>query len=127
MPATGTIARTVTNVKSGATSPVAGMVHALALLLIMLAAAPLAGKIPLACLAGILLVVAYNMSEWRSFLVALKGNRYDAAVLLVDDVDAGIEFGGPVDGHVVLLRVRPAARAAAGKVRRIGERRAPRF
>ena len=57
--------------------------HALTLLVIMLVAAPLAGRIPLACLAGVLVVVAYNMSEWRSFVSVLKGNRYDAAVLLV--------------------------------------------
>ena len=68
MPATGTIARTMTNVKSGATSPVAGMVHAVALLLIMLLAAPLARHVPLAALAAILLFVAWNMGEWRAFL-----------------------------------------------------------
>ena len=68
MPATGTIARTVTNVKSGATSPVAGMVHALTLLLVLLLAAPLAAHIPLAALAAILMYVAWNMGEWREFL-----------------------------------------------------------
>ena len=83
IPATGAIARTATNVKNGGRTPVAGLVHALVLLIIMLAAAPLAGRIPLACLAGILVVVAYNMSEWRSFASALKGHRYDATVLLV--------------------------------------------
>ena len=67
MPATGTIARTVTNVKNGATSPVAGMVHALTLLVVILIAAPLAGSIPLACLAAILMFVAWNMGEWREF------------------------------------------------------------
>lgn len=82
IPATGAIARTATNVKNGGRTPVSGIVHAVTLLAIMLAAAPLAGRIPLACLAGILVVVAYNMSEWRSFVSALKGNRYDAAVLL---------------------------------------------
>ena len=61
----------------------AGIVHALTLLVIMLVAAPLAGKIPLACLAGILIVVAYNMSEWRSFRTILKGDRHDTVVLLV--------------------------------------------
>ncbi len=68
MPATGTIARTVTNAKSGACSPVAGMVHALTLLLVVLLAAPLASHIPLAALAGILVYVAWNMGEWRAFL-----------------------------------------------------------
>ncbi|MGH6647145.1 SulP family inorganic anion transporter [Aquabacterium sp.] len=67
IPATGTIARTVTNVRAGATSPVAGMVHALALLLIVLVAAPLAVHVPLPVLAGILLFVAWNMGEWREF------------------------------------------------------------
>jgi SulP family sulfate permease len=67
LPATGTIARTVTNIRAGATSPVAGVVHALTLLLILLAAAPLAAHVPLAALAGILLVVAWNMGEWHEF------------------------------------------------------------
>lgn len=67
IPATGTIARTVTNVRSGATSPVSGIVHALTLLAIVLIAAPLAVHVPLAALAGILLFVAYNMGEWHEF------------------------------------------------------------
>ena len=67
IPATGTIARTVTNIKSGAASPVAGIVHALTLLVVILAAAPLAGDIPLAALAAILFFVAWNMGNWREF------------------------------------------------------------
>jgi SulP family sulfate permease len=67
MPATGTIARTVTNIRAGATSPVAGIVHALTLAAIVLAAAPLALEVPLPVLAGILLFVAWNMGEWREF------------------------------------------------------------
>jgi len=67
LPATGTIARTVTNIRAGATSPVAGIVHALSLLFILLVAAPLAAHVPLAALAGILLVVAWNMGEWHEF------------------------------------------------------------
>jgi SulP family sulfate permease len=67
LPATGTIARTVTNVRSGATSPVSGMVHALTLLVIVLVAAPLASHVPLAALAGILVFVAWNMGEWHEF------------------------------------------------------------
>jgi SulP family sulfate permease len=67
LPATGTIARTVTNVRAGATSPVSGIVHALTLLVIVLAAAPLAASVPLPALAGILLFVAWNMGEWREF------------------------------------------------------------
>lgn len=67
IPATGTIARTVTNVKSGASSPIAGVVHALTLLAILLAAAPLAAGVPMAVLAAILMFVAFNMGEWREF------------------------------------------------------------
>ena len=67
IPATGTIARTVTNVRAGGTTPVAGMVHAVALLVIVLVAAPLAASVPLAVLAGILLFVAWNMGEWHEF------------------------------------------------------------
>ena len=67
IPATGTIARTVTNVRAGATSPVAGIVHALTLLVVVLLAAPLAMHVPLAALAGILLFVAWNMGEWHEF------------------------------------------------------------
>ncbi|MDP3422764.1 MAG: SulP family inorganic anion transporter [Burkholderiaceae bacterium] len=67
MPATGTIARTVTNIRSGATSPVAGIVHALTLAAVVLLAAPLATHIPLAVLAGVLVFVAWNMGEWREF------------------------------------------------------------
>ena len=67
MPATGTIARTVTNVKSGGNTPIAGMVHALTLLAVVLVAAPLAAHIPLAALAAILMFVAWNMGEWREF------------------------------------------------------------
>ena len=68
MPATGTIARTVTNIKSGGRTPIAGMVHALTLLAVVLVAAPLANNIPLAALAAILMFVAWNMGEWREFL-----------------------------------------------------------
>jgi SulP family sulfate permease len=69
MPATGTIARTVTNIKSGGTTPISGMVHALTLLAVVWVAAPLAGNIPLAALAAILIFVAWNMGEWREFLL----------------------------------------------------------
>jgi sulfate permease, SulP family len=67
MPATGTIARTVTNIRSGATSPVAGVIHAITLAAVVLIAAPMAQHIPLAVLAGVLLFVAWNMGEWREF------------------------------------------------------------
>jgi SulP family sulfate permease len=83
IPATGAIARTATNVKNGARTPVAGIVHALTLLLIMVLFAPLASLIPLATLAGILLVVAYNMSEWHLFVHLFRAPRSDVMVLLV--------------------------------------------
>src|SRR3546814_10019573 len=67
IPATGTIARTVTNIRAGAVTPIAGILHALALLIVVLVAAPLANNIPLAALAAILLYVAYNMGEWHEF------------------------------------------------------------
>jgi len=82
IPATGTIARTVTNVRSGGTTPVAGIVHALALLVIVLVAAPLALNVPLAALAGILAFVAWNMGEWREF-ARLKQFNLPYRVILV--------------------------------------------
>ncbi len=80
---TGTIARTATNVRAGARSPVAGMMHALFLLLFMLLAAPLAGYIPLAALAGLLMVVAWNMIERHQIMMLLRTSRGEALVLLV--------------------------------------------
>lgn len=82
IPATGAIARTATNVKNGARTPIAGMVHALTLLVIMLAAGPYVKLIPLACLAGLLIVVAYNMGEWHNFASVFRSNFYDRAILL---------------------------------------------
>lgn len=82
MPATGTIARTMTNIKNGGTSPIAGMVHALVLLLVVLIAAPLAQYIPLATLSAILLFVAWNMGQWREF-IRLKSFRRPYRVLLL--------------------------------------------
>src|SRR5262245_51584977 len=80
--ATGPIARTATNVKCGARTPSAGMIHALTLLIIMLAAAPLARFIPLATLSAVLLNVALNMGEWHNFARVPKWPRSDAAVFL---------------------------------------------
>jgi SulP family sulfate permease len=82
IPATGAIARTATNVKSGGRTPVAGMVHALTLLVITLFAGRWAALIPLATLAAILVVVAYHMSEWRVFVAEFRAPRSDIAVLL---------------------------------------------
>ncbi len=83
MPATGTIARTVTNVRAGATSPVAGLVHALALAVIVLAAAPLALHVPLAVLAGILLFTAWNMGDWRAFATLRQAPAKHRVLVLV--------------------------------------------
>jgi sulfate permease, SulP family len=80
LPATGAIARTATNIRSGARTPVAGMVHAITLLLILLFAAPLASHIPLAMLAGILMIVAYDMGEWREIADVVKLGPAEAAV-----------------------------------------------
>ncbi|MCY7379221.1 MAG: sulfate permease [Gemmatimonadaceae bacterium] len=82
IPATGAIARTATNVKSGGRTPVAGVVHALTLLLITLFFGRWAALIPLSVLAGILVIVAYNMSEWRTFVAELRAPKSDVAVLL---------------------------------------------
>jgi sulfate permease, SulP family len=100
IPATGTIARTVTNVRSGGRTPVAGMVHALALLGIMLVAAPLAMHVPLAALAGILLFVAWNMGEWHEFARLRQFNLPYRTVMLgtffltvVFDLTVAVEVG----------------------------------
>jgi SulP family sulfate permease len=100
MPATGTIARTVTNVRSGGRTPIAGMIHALTLLVVVLAAAPLAANVPLAALAGILLFVAYNMGEWREFARLKRFNITYRTVLLatfvltvVLDLTVAVEIG----------------------------------
>jgi len=100
IPATGAIARTATNVKNGGRTPVAGMIHAITLMLILLFFGKWASLIPMATLAGILIVVAYNMSEWQNFLSVLKGPRSDMAILLTTflltvliDLTAAIEIG----------------------------------
>jgi SulP family sulfate permease len=82
IPATGAIARTATNVRNGGRTPVAGIVHAATLLVVLVAAGDLASGIPMACLAGVLVVVAYNMSEWHVFLRVMRGPRSDTLVLL---------------------------------------------
>jgi SulP family sulfate permease len=82
MPATGTIARTVTNVRAGATSPVSGLVHSLTLVVVVLVAAPLAVHVPLAVLAGILLYVAWNMGEWREFVELRQASNHYRLIML---------------------------------------------
>ena len=100
IPATGAIARTMTNINNGGHTPVAGIVHSVVLLLILLLLMPLAQYIPMACLAGVLVVVSYNMSGWRSFRELLKGSKSDVAVLLITffltvifDLTIAIEMG----------------------------------
>lgn len=118
IPATGAIARTATNVKNGGRTPVAGMTHAVTLLLILLFFGKWAALIPMATLAGVLVVVSYNMSEWRSFVSILKGPRYDVAVLVttffltvVVDLTTAIEFGMIL---AAFLFVRSMIRSSSG-------------
>ena len=112
IPATGAIARTATNVKNGARTPISGMVHALTLLLILLFFGKFAAMIPLACLAGILIVVAYNMSEWRSFISITRGSKYDVLVLIVTffltvfaDLTIAIEVGMVLSSLLFMQRM----------------------
>ncbi|MCK0192866.1 SulP family inorganic anion transporter [Arenibacter sp. F20364] len=115
IPATGAIARTATNVKNGGRTPIAGIVHALVLLSIMLLFAPYAKLIPLSCLAGILMVVAYHMSEWRQFKSILKGNRMDIIILLstffltvIFDLVIAIEIGIVLSSFMFMKRMSEA-------------------
>ena len=100
IPATGAIARTMTNINNGGKTPVAGIIHAIVLLLILLFLMPLAQYIPMACLAGVLVIVSYNMSEWRTFKALLKNPKSDVTVLLITffltiifDLTIAIEVG----------------------------------
>lgn len=100
IPATGAIARTMTNINNGGRTPVAGIIHAVVLLLIFLFLMPLAQYIPMACLAGVLVVVSYGMSGWRSFAMLMKNPKSDVIVLLITfiltilfDLTIAIEVG----------------------------------
>lgn len=100
IPATGAIARTMTNINNGGRTPVAGIIHAAMLLLVLLCFGPLVGMIPMACLAGVLIVVSYNMSGWRSFVWLSKAPKSDFIVMLVTfvltvifDLTVAIEVG----------------------------------
>ncbi len=118
MPATGTIARTVTNVKNGGNSPIAGMVHALSLLIIMALAAPLAGHVPLAALSAILMFVAWNMGEWREF-VHLRQYRMPYRITLlavflltvVVDLTVAVEVGLMAACLTFIYRISSLTRA----------------
>ncbi len=100
IPATGAIARTMTNINNGGRTPVAGIVHAIVLLLIMLFLGSLTKHIPMACLAGVLVIVSYNMSEWRTFKALMRNSKSDVAVLIstflltvIFDLTIAIEIG----------------------------------
>ncbi len=112
LPATGAIARTATNIRAGAQSPVAGMIHALTLLCVLLFAAPLASYIPMAALAGILMIVAYNMGEWREIPQLLKLTKTDISVWLVTfgltvfaDLTVAVEAGMILAALLFITRV----------------------
>ena len=100
IPATGAIARTMTNINNGGKTPIAGIIHAVVLLLILLFLMPLAQYIPMACLAGVLVIVSYNMSGWRTFKALMKNPKSDISVLLITffltiifDLTIAIEVG----------------------------------
>lgn len=100
IPCTGAIARTMTNINNGGRTPMAGIIHAFVLLMILLFLGPLTKYIPMACLAGVLVVVSYNMSEWRQFKALLKMPKSEVAVLLITffltvlfDLTIAIEVG----------------------------------
>lgn len=100
IPVTGAIARTMTNINNGGRTPVAGIIHAIVLLFILLFLGPLTKHIPMACLAGVLIIVSYNMSEWRTFRSLMKNPKSDVSVLLatflltvIFDLTIAIEIG----------------------------------
>jgi SulP family sulfate permease len=112
IPVTGAIARTMTNISNGGRTPVAGLIHALVLLLILLFLGPLTRHIPMACLAGVLIIVSYNMSEWRTFRSLLKNPKSDVSVLLVTffltvifDLTIAIEIGLLIAMFLFMRRV----------------------
>jgi SulP family sulfate permease len=112
LPATGAIARTATNIRSGAQSPIAGIIHALTLLCILLFAAPLVSYVPMAALAGILMIVAYNMGEWREIPQLLKLTKTDISIWLVTfaltvfaDLTVAVEAGMILAALLFISRV----------------------
>ena len=112
IPATGAIARTATNVKNGGRTPIAGIVHSITLLFIMLFLGKWAKLIPMSCLAGILIVVSYNMSEWRTFKSILKGSWFDSIILILTflltvfvDLTIAIEIGIVLSSLIFMKRM----------------------
>jgi SulP family sulfate permease len=128
MPVTGTIARTATNVRAGARGPVAGMLHAGFLLLFLVVAAPLAAYIPLAALAAVLAIVAWNMAERHEFAALLSASRGDALVLLTTfgltvlvDLTAGIAAGVVLGAFLFLHRMAEALDVEGGDTVSLGD------
>jgi SulP family sulfate permease len=112
LPATGAIARTATNIRSGARTPIAGITHAVTLLIVLLIAAPLAGHVPLAILAGILMIVAYDMGEWREIPDIIRLGRSEIAVWLITfaltvlaDLTVAVEAGMILAALLFIRRV----------------------
>ena len=122
IPATGAIARTMTNINNGGKTPIAGIIHAIILLLIFLFLMPLAKYIPMACLAGVLIVVSYNMSGWRTFKALLKNPRADVVVLLttflltvIFDLVVAIQFGLLLAALLFMKRVAETTKVSVNK------------
>lgn len=122
IPVTGAIARTMTNINNGGRTPVAGIIHAVVLLLILLFLGPLTKHIPMACLAGVLIIVSYNMSEWRTFRSLLKNPKGDVAVLLVTffltvifDLTIAIEIGLLIAMFIFMKRVSETTKVSVTK------------
>lgn len=112
IPVTGAIARTMTNINNGGKTPIAGIIHAFVLLLILLFLGPLTKHIPMACLAGVLVIVSYNMSQWRTFKSLMKNPKSDVSVLLVTffltvifDLTIAIEIGLLIAMFLFMKRV----------------------
>jgi SulP family sulfate permease len=120
IPATGAIARTATNIRSGALTPVAGMIHALTLLAILLVAAPLARFVPLATLAAVLFVVAYNMGEWREIATIVRLSKTDIAVwfttfalTVLADLTVAVGVGMALAALLYIYRIAETTTVAA--------------
>jgi sulfate permease, SulP family len=133
LPATGAIARTATNVRSGGTTPIAGIVHALTLLAIVLAAAPMVGQVPMPVLAAILMVVAWNMGDWKELPSVFRMSRTDASIWLVTfvltvfaDLTQAVEVGMALAALLFIRTVASTtsvAQVTEDLVRRSGEAR----
>lgn len=122
IPATGAIARTMTNINNGGRTPVAGLIHSVVLLLILLFISNLTKHIPMACLAGVLVIVAYNMSEWRTFRSLLKGPKSEIAVLMttflltvIFDLTIAIEIGLLIAMLLFMRRIAETTRISISK------------